>query len=438
MRTRTGRICRSIQDDSLMRIVVLGAGLLGLSTAWFLRQHGCEVLVLDRADGPGRETSFANGGMLHASQANPWNEPGVLGQALKMLGKEDAALLFRLRALPWMVGWGLRFLQQSSPARYARNFEKNAQLARYSLAMMKDLRAVVGTDYAYAARGTLKLFRDTAGVDAAARLCRQLADWGIAFEVVDGGGAVTLEPALAPIRERLAGGLYFPADESGDAYRFCELLAAAGAARGVQFAYGSPIKRLLRSGDRVIGVSTTAGAYHEADAFVLAAGSYSAPLAKQLGLAVPVQPAKGYSITVPCGAWEAPPTLPVIDDSLHAAVCPLDGRLRVAGTAEFAGYDLRLTPSRIANLFKLLTQLYPGFGPHLDASQAEAWTGLRPMSADGVGIMGRTPLRNLFLNTGHGPLGWTMAAGAGKLVADEIAGVAPALDLEPYRLARFR
>lgn len=420
-----------------MRTIVIGAGLLGLTTAWFLRQQGCEVLVLDRAEGPGRETSFANGGMLHASQANPWNEPGVLGHALKMLGREDAALLVRLRALPGLLGWGLRFVHHSHPARYVRNFEKNAHLARYSLETMRALRAAIGTDYDYAARGTLKLFRDAAGVEAAARLCRQLADWGIDFRVVDGAGAVALEPALAPISERLAGGLYFPADESGDAYRFCELLAAAAAAAGVRFAYGSAIKRVLRSGDRVLGVSTLTGDYHEADAFVIAAGSYSAALARQVGLAVPVQPAKGYSITVPCGDWEAPPSLPVIDDYLHAAVCPLGGRLRVAGTAEFAGFDLRLTPSRIANLFALLKQLYPAVSPHLDPARVQAWTGLRPMSADGVGIMGATAVSNLYLNTGHGPLGWTMAAGAGKLVADEILGVAPGLDPAPYRLARF-
>lgn len=420
-----------------MHIVVIGAGLLGLTTAWFLRQQGCEVTVIDRAEGPGRETSFANGGMLHASQANPWNEPGVLGHALKMLGKEDAALLFRLRALPAMLGWGLRFIRNSSPALYLRNFEKNAHLARYSLACMADLREAIGTAYDYDARGTLKLFRTPEGVSAAAAMCRQLADWGIAFEVVDGAGAVGLEPALSPIADKLAGGLYFPADESGDAHRFCELLAAANAARGVSFRYRTQVKRLLRDAKRMLGVSTVEGDFVEADAFVIAAGSHSAPLARELGLAVPVQPAKGYSITLPLGEWQAPPRMPVIDDFLHAAVCPLGDRLRVAGTAEFAGYDLRLTPARIANLFKLLQQLYPAFTPHLEPARATQWTGLRPMSADGVGIMGRTRLANVFLNTGHGPLGWTMAAGAGRLVADEIVGRTPALELEPYRLSRF-
>lgn len=420
-----------------MHIVVIGAGLLGLTTAWYLRQHGCEVTVVDRAEGPGRETSFANGGMLHASQANPWNEPGVFGHALRMLGKEDAALLFRLRALPAMLGWGLRFIRNSSPALYLRNFEKNAHLARYSLACMAELRATVGTDYDYEARGTLKLFRTADGVAAAARMCRQLSDWGIAFDVVDGAGAVALEPALAPIAGKLVGGLYFPADESGDAHRFCELLAAACAARGVAFRYQAPVKRLLRDASRMLGVSTVGGDFLAADAFVIAAGSHSGPLARQLGLAVPVQPAKGYSITLPLGQWREPPRMPVIDDYLHAAVCPLGDRLRVAGTAEFAGYDLRLTPSRIGNLFKLLQQLYPAFAPYLEPARATQWTGLRPMSADGVGIMGATSIPNVFLNTGHGPLGWTMAAGAGRLVADEIAGHVPALEAGPYRLARF-
>jgi D-amino-acid dehydrogenase len=301
---------------------------------------------------------------------------------------------------------------------------------------MAELRAAVGTDYDYDARGTLKLFRTREAVASAADFCRQLDDWGIPFQAVDGAGAVALEPALAPIAERLAGGLFFPADESGDAHRFCELLARACATAGVEFRYGIPVKRLLRDAARMLGVSV-GGDYLTADAFVIAAGSYSAPLARQLGLSLPVQPAKGYSITLPIGDWREPPRLPVIDDYLHAAVCPLGDRLRIAGTAEFAGFDLRLTPSRLGNLFKLLQQLYPDFTRQLDPARATQWTGLRPLCADGVGIMGRTSIANVYLNTGHGPLGWTMAAGAGRLVADEIAGRPPALDPAPYRLARF-
>lgn len=418
-----------------MQVLVVGSGLLGLTTAFYLARAGCEVRVVDRAEGPGRATSYANGGMLHASQANPWNEPGVTGLLLRSLGREDAAVLVRLRALPALLGWGLRFLQQSQPARYLRNFEKNAHLARYSLSLMPELRAALDGDYHYAACGTLKLFRQPRAFAAAGEFGRQLEAWNIPYELVDARRAVELEPALAPIARDLAGGVYFPADEAGDAQRFCELLTAACRRLGVRFDFGIDIDRLLRRGSRLEGVLGSSGLL-TAEAYVLAAGPWSPLLAQGVGLALPVRPAKGYSITVPLGDWREPPRLPVIDDSLHAAVCPLGDRLRVAGTAEFAGYDLTLTPSRIDNLYSLVTRLYPAFAPHLDRRVSLPWCGLRPMSADGVGLMGRTPLDNLYLNTGHGPLGWTMAAGAGRLVADEITGRTPALPLAPYRLER--
>jgi D-amino-acid dehydrogenase len=419
-----------------MHVVVAGAGLLGLCTAWYLRRAGARVTVIERQPGPGLETSFANGGMLHASQANPWNEPGVLGTALRMLGREDAALLVRPKALPGMWRWGLSFVRHSRPDRYLRNFEKNAHLARCSLEEMQGLRAALGSDYDAAARGTMKLFRTQAEVQGAARLCAQLTDWGIPYEVIDAAGATRLEPALTPIEAQLAGGLYFPGDESGDAHKFCGKLASALAAAGTEFRYQTKILDLRQARPAGITLHTATGEVH-GDAVVLALGSYTSALARRLGLRVPVVPAKGYSITLPVGGWAAPPLMPVIDDHLHAAVCPLGNRLRVAGTAEFAGHDLGLTPSRIDNLFHLVLQLYPHFEPHLRRAEATPWTGLRPMSADGVGIMGRTTVPGVFLNTGHGPLGWTMAAGAGRLVADEILNLPPILDNAAYHLARF-
>ena len=419
-----------------MRVLVIGSGLLGLTTAFFLSREGVDVTVVDKERGPGLSTSHANGGMLHASQANPWNEPGVFWQALRMLGREDAALLVRFKALPSLLGWGTGFVRHSKPARYLRNFEKNARLARYSLSMMATLRGLLGGHYDYAARGTLKLFRTREAVVAAQALCRQLDEWGIAFEAVDPARAVALEPALAPIGSELAGGLYFPGDESGDAHRFCELLAKACRQQGVSFRFSLPIKRLLRSGSRIEG-AVSGKEFLDADAYVLAAGSFSTLLTTDIGLGLPIRPVKGYSITVPMKGWPERPTMPVIDDFLHAAVCPLGDRLRVAGTAEFAGFDLKLTPSRIDNLFQLLTRLYPGYAPHLQREEASRWCGLRPMSVDGVGIMGRTQIPNLFFNTGHGPLGWTMAAGAGRLVADEILERPTEIDLAPYRADRF-
>jgi D-amino-acid dehydrogenase len=418
-----------------MRVIVIGAGLLGLTTAYFLRRHGLDVVVLERRSAAGLETSYANGGMLHASQANPWNEPGVLTAALRMLGREDAALLVRLKALPGLLRWGPAFIYQSNPLRYLRNFEKNARLAGYSLVQMAMLRDALGSDYDFQQRGTIKLFRTREEVTAAARLCAQLDDWGIRFATIDPAATIAIEPALSPIVDRLAGGLHFPDDEAGDAHRFCTLLADDLQRQGVEFRFDTIVERLSVAGARGPTAYTANGDY-AGHAILVAAGSYTPRLTKTCGLRVPVAPVKGYSLTVPFNGWTRAPQVPVIDDHLHAAVCPLGDRLRIAGTAEFAGYDLALTPSRIENLFGLVTQLYPDFAPFLDRRTAVPWAGLRPMSSDGVGIMGRTRIPGLYLNTGHGPLGWTMAAGAGKLVADEIAGQNPELPLAPYYLER--
>ena len=417
------------------RVIIVGAGLLGLTTAYFLRRHGAEVVVVERRTGAGEETSFANGSMLHASQANPWNEPGILWRALAMLGREESALLVRLRALPSLLAWGTAFVRASAPARYLQNFEKNARLAAYSLAQMAELRAVCALDYDFQSRGTLKLFRTHAAVESALRVCAQLAEWGIAYEVLDAERAVIVEPALAPIQEQLAGGLFFPRDEAGDAWKFCVALTAQLRRDQVEFRFETNAQRISRRAPHLLIHTTREIA--AADALVLAAGSYTPSLARTVGLHVPVAPVKGYSLTLPLNGWSAGPQVPVIDDHLHAAVCPLGERLRIAGTAEFAGFDLALTPRRIENLFSFVTTLYPAFVPHLERATARAWTGLRPMSSDGVGIMGATTVPGVFLNTGHGPLGWTMAAGAGRLVADQIMGVPPALPLAPYALARF-
>lgn len=419
-----------------MRAIVVGAGLLGLTTAYFLKRCGLDVVVLERRAGAGLETSFANGGMLHASQANPWNEPGVLTAALRMLGREDSALLVRLRALPGLLAWGAAFVHQSNPVRYRRNFEKNARLARYSLAQMAELRNALSADYDCVKLGTLKLYRTAAEVSAAARLCAQLTDWGIAYRILDPAGVVAIEPALGAIAARLAGGVYYPDDEAGDAYRFCGLLTQHLQRTGVVLSFNTEVRAITLTSGRIAGVATAHG-HLPSDFVVVAAGSYTPQLTKTAGLRVPVVPVKGYSLTIPLNGWRDTPRVPVIDDHLHAAVCPLGDRLRIAGTAEFTGYDLLLTPSRIENLFALVIKLYPGFGPYLDRANALPWAGLRPMSSDGVGIMGRTRIPGLYLNTGHGPLGWTMAAGAGRLVADEIAGASPELELAPYYLARM-
>ncbi len=408
---------------------------MGLVTAYFLRKSGADVCVIDRQDSAARETSFANGGMLHASQASPWNAPGILWTALRMLGREDSALLIRKHALPRMLRWGFGFVRNSNPERFAANIERNTRLAQYSLSVMGELRASETLDYDYSPRGTLTIFRGQRELDAAGNLSTQFAGGDLRFELIDQAGAVALEPALAPIADKIVGAMYYPSDESGDAFKFCQALQRVCEREGVEFQFGVRVNKLVREGG-VIGSADTDSRRFRADKFVLAAGSFTPLLSRTAGLRVPVQPVKGYSLTAPMGHWAEPPTMPVIDEQLHAAVCPLGDRLRVAGTAEFTGYNSVLTKSRIDNLFKLLLSMYPEFEPHLDQATTDRWTGLRPVTPAGVGIMGKTDIANLYLNTGHGHLGWTMAAGAGKAVAMEILETESEFDLSNYRLAK--
>lgn len=417
-----------------MRVVIIGSGLMGLVTAYFLRQYGAEVCVVDRQDSSGRETSFANGGMLHAGQASPWNAPGILWSALRMFGREDSALLIRKHALPRMLGWGVGFIRNSKPERYAANVERNSRLARYSLSVMRQIRAAEALDYDFSAHGTLTIYRTQRELDVAGDFATRFAVGGIPFEIVDAAGAVALEPALQPVAANIVGATYYPEDESGDAFKFCQNLQRACERDGVEFQFGVRVTKLIRRGRQLVSANTEARRLR-ADKFVLAAGSFCPLLARTVGLRLPVQPVKGYSITAQIGGWEQAPTIPIIDEHLHAAVCPLGDRLRVAGTAEFTGYNSVLTKSRIDNLFRLLLSLYPAYEPYLNTATTDRWTGLRPMTPDGVGIMGRTAISNLYVNTGHGHLGWTMAAGAGKAVAGEVLDVAPEFELGDYRLA---
>jgi D-amino-acid dehydrogenase len=416
-----------------MRVVIVGSGLMGLVTAYFLRRDGADVCVVDRQDSAARETSFANGGMLHASQANPWNAPGIMWAALGMIGREDSPLLLRKTALPRLLRWGFSFVRQSSPERYAANIERNTRLANYSLSVMRELRAVEDLDYDFSGQGTLTIYRTQQEFDDAGRYAEQFSAGGVTFETLDRDGAVEIEPALKSIANDISGATYCPQDESGDAFKFCQHLQSVCQNNGVEFQFGVRATRLERDGDEITSVHTDSRRLR-ADAFVLSAGSFTPILTRTAGLRVPVQPVKGYSITAPVGEWAGPPRIPVIDEHLHAAVCPLGNRLRVAGTAEFAGYNQVLTKSRIDNLFQLLMALYPDYTPHLNETVTDRWTGLRPVAPDGVGIMGRTRLKNLYLNTGHGHLGWTMAAGAGKAVAAEVSGVESEFDLADYRL----
>jgi D-amino-acid dehydrogenase len=334
-----------------------------------------------------------------------------------------------------MLNWGLAFLRNSSPVRFRANLRKNVRLASYSLEVLRRLRGEAELHYDEAANGTMKFYRDPRSLRESEWLTRELAGAGVRCERLDARGVLEREPALEAIAADVVGGLFFPDDESGDAYKYCMDVARLAAGIGVEFRYGVAVEAIRSAGDCVDALVTCSGEIR-ADHYVLAAGSYSPLLGRTAGVGIPVQPVKGYSLTLDIGGWTRAPRIPLVDDDLHVAATPIAGRLRVAGTAEFAGHDLTVTQHRIRPLLKFVSKLFPR--ERIDGAQAQYWAGLRPYSCDGVPIVGGTALRNLFLNTGHGHLGWSMAAGSGKLLADLIGGAAGDLAASPYGLERFR
>jgi D-amino-acid dehydrogenase len=417
-----------------MHVVVIGCGLAGVTTAWFLHHAGATVTVLDRNSGPARETSFANGSLLTPSLSDPWNAPGVWRELIRSIGRDDAPMLLHLDQVIPLGGWGLRFLLSSRARAFEASFLANVRLARYSQTVMAEIRADTGLAFEHANPGTLKIFEDPEALDKAVRVGHWLKQVEIEHMVLDVDALVAREPALAETAGRLVGAVHYPDDEVGNARLFCEGLVAHLAEAGVTFYFTRQALDFATAGQSIVSVATPSGPI-AVDAVVLAAGSFSREIGRRLGLRLPVMPAKGYSITVPIGHGLLP-RHPVVDDALHAAVVPLGGdRLRVAGTAEFAGNDASVRPERIANLVGLLRRVYPSIA--VDEGRLAPWAGLRPMTPDGKPILGRTPIANLYLNTGHGPLGWTLAAGSGKLVADVITGSAPSHDLAPFGLDRF-
>jgi len=417
-------------------VIVIGAGLAGVSAAWALRQKGFNVSVLDARDGPALETSFANAGALTPSEPEPWNAPGVFWDLVKSLFDPHAAMKLRLAPLPGLVGWGLRFLRNSTRKRYEAAARANFALSLYSLKQTQSVRDTLGLEFDNACTGTLKVFQSQDRLEKAAADAARLSDMGLEFRILDREETLELEPQLEPVADRLVGSIHYPLDESGDAHAFTKALAAKCQAAGVEFEWECPVVGLMDRAGKIIGVFTETEEIL-ADAVVVASGQSSWKLLEHLGLHLPVRPVKGYSLTLDMRELNTRPGIPVVDDAMHAIVTPMGDRLRVAGTAEIAGEDRALTPERIDNLKHLVAGIYPELAGPLFERDIQPWTGLRPMSADGRPFIGETRARGLWLTTGHGHLGWTQAMGSAALLADLIAGETPAIDPTPYAANRI-
>ena len=416
-----------------MRIIVLGAGVIGVTQAWYLARAGHEVTVIDRQPGPALETSFANAGEISPGYSAPWAAPGIPVKALKWAFQRHAPLVLHPTLNSGRLRWMAEMLANCTTTAYARNKSRMVRLAEYSRDCLTDLRAETGVAFDERQQGTLQLFRTQAQLAAAEKDIAVLRADGVPFEVLDRAGCIAAEPGLAGAADRIAGGLRLPGDETGDCFKFTNALAARAAAIGVTFRYGVAIDGIRASLGRVTGVDTSEGLL-TADGYVLALGSFSPHLVAGLGLRLPVEPIKGYSITVPIVDKTLAPVSTVMDETFKVAITRLGDRIRVGGLAEIAGFDTSLQPRRRATLEKSVSELFGGAG---DLSAASFWTGLRPMTPDGTPIVGATPLANLWTNTGHGTLGWTMAAGSGAVLADLISGRAPGIDTEGLAMDRY-
>ncbi|AUL47454.1 D-amino acid dehydrogenase small subunit [Bordetella trematum] len=416
-----------------MNIIVLGSGVIGTTTAYYLARQGAQVTVVDRQAGPADETSYANAGQVSPGYSTPWAAPGIPTKALKWLFQKHAPLALRVDGSLWQWRWMAAMLANCTTGRYAVNKERMLRLAEYSRDCLRGLRDDTGIQYEQRTQGTLQLFRTDDQLEAARRDIAVLEEVGVPYELLDRAGLPSAEPALARSLDKLSGGLRLPNDETGDCRRFTQALAELSAGLGVQFRFGQTVDGLLLEQGRINGVRI-GGEVLKADAYVAAFGSYTRDFLAPLGLDLPVYPVKGYSITVPMTDAAASPVSTVLDETYKIAITRFDKRIRVGGMAELAGFDLRLNPQRRATLEMVVQDLYPGCG---DVAAAEFWTGLRPMTPDSTPIVGATRYDNLFLNTGHGTLGWTMACGSGKLTADLVMGRQPAIRADDLALSRY-
>jgi D-amino-acid dehydrogenase len=416
-----------------VKVIILGSGVIGVTTAYYLARAGHEVTVVDRQAEPAQETSFANAGEVSPGYSSPWAGPGVPVKAIKWLLMRHGPLVIWPKLDPVMWWWMLKLLRNCTAERYAINKSRMIPIAEYSRDCLRALRAETGIKYDERSQGTLQLFRKQKQLDGTGEDIAVLKAYGVPYEVLDPAGCIAAEPGLAASKVKFVGGLRLPQDETGDCHMFTQALAKEAAKLGVQFKFNTGIERLETEGGKITGVVTSAGLL-QADAYVAALGSWSPRMLKPIGIPVPVYPVKGYSITVPVIDADGAPVSTVMDESYKVAITRLGDRIRVGGTAEISGYSNTLDAARRATLDHSLTDMFPRGG---DLSKATFWCGLRPMTPDGPPIIGATRYSNLHLNTGHGTLGWTMACGSGRVLADLMSGRKPDIDVSELTVSRY-
>ncbi|MBE2313536.1 D-amino acid dehydrogenase [Acinetobacter baumannii] len=402
-----------MREGMEMRVIVLGSGVIGVASAYYLARQGAEVTVLDRQSGPAEETSFGNAGQISPGYSTPWAAPGIPFKAVKWMFQHHAPLAINLDGSMWQLQWMAQMLKNCNPQSYAVNKERMMRVAEYSRDCLRELRKDTGIHYENRAKGTLQLFRKEAQMEAVQRDISVLEECGVSYELLNGNELGRVEPALANAQDKLVGGLHLPNDETGDCYLFTNALAQIAKELGVNFQFNQNVEKLIVEGDQIKGVQVN-GKVLTADRYVLAFGSYSRDFLKPLDLQLPVYPVKGYSLTIPIVDPTFAPQSTVLDETYKIAITRFDQRIRVGGMAELSGFNLGLNEDRRATLQMVTQDLFPGG----DMEQASFWTGLRPMTPDSTPIIGATRFKNLFLNTGHGTLGWTMACGSGKLISD--------------------
>lgn len=416
-----------------MHVLVLGSGVIGTTIAYYLAKAGHQVTVVDRQPGPALETSYANAGEVSPGYSAPWAGPGVPLKAIKWMLMQHSPLVIKPMLDPAMWRWTLAMLRNCTESAYQINKSRMVRVAEYSRDCLKQLRADTGIAYDERTQGTLQLFRTQKQLDGIGKDVAILRESGVPFQVLDREGYLAHEPALALVQHKFVGALRLPGDETGDCYKFTRNLASLAGALGVDFRFDTPITGIEQAGGRITGIRTRAGLL-KADQYVLALGSYSTALLEQVGIDIPVYPVKGFSITVPITDPAMAPESTIMDETHKVAVTRLGDRIRVGGTAQLSGFDLSLEAGRRKTLEFVVSDLFPRGG---DISRAEFWTGLRPMTPDGTPIIGRTRYDNLTLSTGHGTLGWTMAAGTGRVVADMLSGRQPEIPVDDLSVARY-